>query len=198
MPRDARLEASDYFTGDFNRQTKLNYNELFRVPAEQVGKETPWNLGHFTSNDFVNRIRSRERILNPLKGFVDPDNPQRSELFVGMGRFEPDNPDRGYNFEEGRPIVGSPFRESPEFDQLWQEKFLLSPVRSPKDDLIKTMPSASDPDPQNFLAMRAEERAKQDAGEEPTSLEISKSKKFTKQEDEKAGEKVQQDEAIAT
>jgi len=52
MPRDARLEAATYFDGTFNRSTKLNFNDLFRVPAERVGKEAPWNLGHFTSNDF--------------------------------------------------------------------------------------------------------------------------------------------------
>jgi len=70
MPRDARLEAATYFDGTFNRSTKLNFNDLFRVPAERVGKEAPWNLGHFTSNDFVDRVKSKERVYNLRKGFV--------------------------------------------------------------------------------------------------------------------------------
>lgn len=196
MPRDARLESAEYFDGTFNRKTKLNYKDLFSVRPERVGEETPWNYGHFTSLDFVNRVRSRERILNPKKGFVDPDNPQMSEGFVGIGRFEPDNPEKGYDFQAGRPITRS-FKEDPDFNQLWVEKFLLSPVRSPEDDLIKTMPSAKNPDPRNFLAMRGKQQAEQEQSGEPTALQIEKSKEFTKKEETDAGTKVEEEEGKA-
>jgi hypothetical protein len=196
MPRDARLEAATYFDGTFNRSTKLNFNDLFRVPAERVGKEAPWNLGHFTSYDFVDRVKSKERVYNLRKGFVNPDDPQQSEAFVGLGRFEPDNPDTGYDFENGRPITRS-FTEDPDFNPLWREKFLLSPVRSPKDDMTKTMPSVSNPDPQNFLAMRAKERAEQEMNGSPTAEQVVKSKEFSKKEEAAAGKKVEEEEAAA-
>ncbi len=194
MPRDARLESATYFDGTFNRSTKLNFNDLFRVPAERVGKEAPWNLGHFTSNDFIDRVKSKERVYNLRKGFVNPDDPQQSEAFVGLGRFEPDNPETGYDFENGRPITRS-FTEDPDFNPLWREKFLLSPVRSPQDDMTKTMPSASNPDPQNFLAMRAKARADQDMERSPTAEQIIKSRKYTTQEETAAGKKVEEEEA---
>jgi hypothetical protein len=194
MPRDARLEAATYFDGTFNRSTKLNFNDLFRVPADKVGKEAPWNLGHFTSNDFVDRVKSKERVYNLRKGFVNPDDPQQSEAFVGLGRFEPDNPETGYDFQNGRPITRS-FTEDPDFNPLWREKFLLSPVRNPQDDLTKTMPSMSDPDPQNFLAMRAQERAEQGMEGSPTAEQVVKSKEFSKKEEAAAGKKVEEEEA---
>ncbi len=193
MPRDARLEASDYFDGTFERKRKLNYNELFRVPAERVGQESPWNLNHFTSTDFVSRIRARERVLNPRKGFVNPENPQQSEGFVGIGRFNPDDPKKGYDFNNGRPITRS-FREDPDFNPLWVEKFTLSPVRNPDDDLVKTMPNINNPDPQNFLAMRAKQQAEEDSGAEPTAEQVIKSKEFTTKENETTGAKVEKEE----
>ena len=196
MPRDARLEAAQYFDGTFNRKTKLNFNDLFRVPVERVGEASPWNLGHFTSNDFVDRVRAKERVLNPRKGFVNPEDPQQSEGFVGLGRFRHDDPENGYDFNTGRPLTRS-FIEDPDFNQLWVEKFLLSPVRSPDEDLIKTMPSAKDPDPRGYLAMRGEKQAQEDAGLEPTPLNIEKSKKFTPAEKTAAGEKVEEEEAAA-
>lgn len=190
MPRDARLESAQYFDGTFNRKTKLNFNDLFRVPIERVGEESPWNLGHFTSTDFVNRVRAKERILNPRKGFVDPDDPQKSEGFIGLGRFNPDDPERGYDFNTGRPITRT-FTEDPDFNQIWMEKFLLSPVRNPEEDLKKTMPSIKDPDPQGFLAMRGQQQADQDMESET----VNKSKSFTEKEDENAGTKVEKEEA---
>lgn len=196
MPRDARLEAATYFDGTFNRSTKLNFNDLFRVPADKVGKEAPWNLGHFTSNDFVDRVKSKERVYNLRKGFVNPDDPQQSEAFVGLGRFEPDNPNTGYDFQNGRPVTRS-FTEDPDFNPLWREKFLLSPIRNPQDDMTNTMPSVSDPDPQNFLAMRAKERAEQDVEGSPTAEQIVKSKEFSKKEEASAGKKVEEGEAAA-
>ena len=196
MPRDARLESAQYFDGTFNRKTKLNFNDLFRVPIERVGEESPWNLGHFTSNDFVDRVRSRERILNPRKGFVNPEDPQQSEGFVGLGRFNPDDQENGYDFTNGRPTTRS-FIEDPDFNQLWVEKFLLSPVRSPDEDLVKTMPSVKNPDPRGYLAMRGKKQAEEDAGMEPTALNIEKSKKFTPSQEASAGKKVEEEEAAA-
>lgn len=196
MPRDARLESAQYFDGTFNRKTKLNFNDLFRVPIEKVGEESPWNLGHFTSNDFVDRVRSRERILNPRKGFVNPENPQQSEGFIGLGRFNPDDPENGYDFTNGRPMSRS-FIEDPDFNQLWVEKFLLSPVRSPDEDLIKAMPNAKNPDPRGYLAMRGKKQAEEDAGMEPSAVNIEKSKKFTPGQEAAAGKKVEEEEAAA-
>ena len=46
------------------------------------------------------------------------------------------------------------------------------------EDLIKTMPSAKNPDPRGYLAMRGKKQAEEDAGMEPTALNIEKSKKF--------------------
>jgi hypothetical protein len=193
MPRDARLEAAQYFDGTFNRKTKLNFKELFDVSAKKVGQESPWNYGHFTSSDFVNRVKSRERILNPRKGFVDPEDPQKTEGFIGLGRFNPDDPENGYDFDTGRPITRS-FKEDPDFNQLWVEKYLLSPVRNPEDDLAKTMPNINNPDPQNFLAMRAQKQAEEDTGAEPTAEQVVKSKEFTAKQNEEAGAKVEEKE----
>lgn len=193
MPRDARLESSDYFDGTFERKRKLNYNELFRVPVDRVGEEFPWNYGHFTSNDFTNRVAAKGRILNPRKGFVDPEDPQKSEGFVGLGRFNPDDPERGYDFNNGRPMTRT-FREDPDFNPLWVEKFTLSPVRNPDDDLVKTMPNINNPDPQNFLAMRAKQQAEEDSGAEPTAEQVIKSKEFTTKENETTGAKVEKEE----
>jgi hypothetical protein len=190
MPRDARLEAAQYFDGTFNRKTKLNFNDLFRVPVERVGEEYPWNLGHFTSNDFTNRVAAKGRILNPRKGFVDPENPQQSEGFIGLGRFNPDDPENGYDFNNGRPLTRN-FKEDPDYNPLWLEKFLLSPIRSPEEDLKKTMPSIVDPDPLGYLSMRGKQQAEQDAETET----VNKSKPFTSQEEEKAGDKVEKEEA---
>ncbi len=193
MPRDARLEAAQYFDGTFNRKTKLNFKSLFDVPIELVGQETPWNLGHFTSSDFVNRVRARERILNPRKGFVDPEDPQKSEGFIGLGRFEPDNPETGYDFNNGRPITRS-FTNDPDYNQMWVEKFLLSPVRNPEEDLIKTMPSMKNPDPRNFLALRAQQQVNEEEGSEPNALQVEKSKEFTTKQEAAAGKKVEENE----
>ncbi len=193
MPRDARLEAAQYFDGTFNRKTKLNFNDLFRVPVERVGEEYPWNLGHFTSSDFTNRVAAKGRILNPRKGFVDPEDPQKSEGFIGLGRFEPDNPETGYDFNNGRPITRS-FTDDPDYNQMWVEKFLLSPVRNPEEDLIKTMPSMKNPDPRNFLALRAQQQVKEEEGSEPNALQVEKSKEFTTKQEAAAGKKVEENE----
>lgn len=189
MPRDARLEAAEYIGGNFTRDKKLNFSDLFRVPADQVGKQSPWNLGHFTSRDFIDRVRSRERTLNPVKGFVDPDNPTQSEAFVGIGRFNPDDQTNGYDFSYGRPMTASAFSQDPAYNPLWMEKFNLSPVRDPSQDLIKYMPSMNNPDPRGFLASRSQVQADQDA----QAQAVPPSQQPTLQQDKTTGQKVEEE-----
>ena len=77
---------------------------------------------------------------------------------------------------------------------MWVEKFTLSPVRNPDDDLVKTMPNINNPDPQNFLAIRAKQQAEEDSGAEPTAEQVIKSKEFTTKENETTGAKVEKEE----
>ena len=170
MPRDARLQLSNYFDGTFERKVKLNYDDLFRVRTDAEGKtQYPFDPGHFTAEDFINRVEAKKRILNPRLGALNPEDPQATKVFTDLDRFYPSEM---YDFANGKMNIQEPFTAKPDFNPVWAEKFKLSPIRPPDKDPKNTFPSAVNPDPLGYIFARAAKQAEDDVNGDPSVAEL--------------------------
>ena len=170
MPRDARLQLSNYFDGTFERKVKLNYDDLFRVRTDAEGKtQYPFDPGHFTAEDFINRVEAKKRILNPRLGALNPEDPQATKVFTNLDRFRPSEM---YDFANGKMNIQEPFTAKPDFNPVWAEKFKLSPIRPPDKDPKNTFPSAVNPDPLGYIFARAAKQAEDDVNGDPSVAEL--------------------------
>ena len=170
MPRDARLQLSNYFDGTFERKVKLNYDDLFRVRTDAEGKtQYPFDPSHFTAEDFINRVEAKKRILNPRLGALNPEDPQATKVFTDLDRFRPSEM---YDFANGKMNIQEPFTVKPDFNPVWAEKFKLSPIRPPDKDPKNTFPSAVNPDPLGYIFARAAKQAEDDVNGDPSVAEL--------------------------
>lgn len=166
MAKDHRLDLGRYVTNPFNKQgqirKKLDYEELFRSKPETGGY--PWNPSRFTERDLLNRVRAKQRRLNPNLNFV-PNSPffddnlevnSDYELFAGLGRF---NRPQDYDFKEGRALTKQRPEQQPDFNPVWVEAYKLSPTVKPGNTAKNPMPRLKNPDPNGYLLALAEKRA---------------------------------------
>lgn len=165
MPRDARLDLDRYFGNEFNRRTKLNFNDLF--DSSPGGGQFPWEPSRFNSEKLLNYAEARKRNLNKRLNSIDPADPQAFELFTGLGRFNKEN---FYDFNDGRAVTKKRPEEQIDFNKNWIELYRLSPTIKPGDRAKNPMPSASNPDPNGYLMASVQDRIK---NEEEGSISIS-------------------------
>jgi len=155
---DDRLNLNRYITyAKPDAKIKTNFGDQYRVDAnEGIGGQYPWNPGRFSSSDILNRAQARKRSLNEHLGFVDPDEPLDTQLFIGQGRFKRKD---DYDFENGRPLTTHRPQDNPDFNPIWAEAYRISPTVPPNKRIKNPMPSASNPDPHGFIMMLAQQKA---------------------------------------
>lgn len=166
MAKDHRLDLGRYVTNPFNEQGRirknLDFEELFR--AKPDSNQYPWNPSRFTERDLINRVRAKQRRLNPTLNFVSNspffDNNEgvtpEYELFEGLGRFNRPN---DYDFNEGRALTRQRPEQQPDFNPVWVEAYKLSPTVKPGKAAKNPMPRMRNPDPNGYLLVAAENRA---------------------------------------
>jgi len=187
MPRDARLDLDQYFGGEFNRRTKLNFNDLFR--AKPDGNQYPWSLERFTSEKLLNYAESKKRTLNKRLNYVDPNDPQNFSLFDGLGRFDKKT---GYDFNIGQAITKNKPEQQIDYNPTWMELFRLSPTIKPDDRPKNPMPSVTNPDPNGYLMATVQNQVdKEEEGDVSISnLVSSSSSPPTKKEEQQGNEEI--------
>ena len=171
MPRDARLsDPSDYISEvdrKFHKKKKINYQEAFKSKPT----EAPFTAGgRFEAEDLRNKLQSKKLTQNPRLNFVGGD-PTQFELFTGLPRFDT-NRQELYNFEVGKPNTVSDFRMYPEYNPMWEQMYMVSPTVNPGSRARNTMPSARNPDPQNFTMMTMQKRAENEVEGKKTIAQI--------------------------
>jgi hypothetical protein len=166
MAKDHRLDLGRYVTNPFNERGRirknLDFNELFR--AKPDSGDYPWNPSRFTQRELINKVRSKQRRLNPTLNFVsnspffDTNTEVTSdyELFEGLGRFNRPN---DYDFNEGRAMTRQRPEQQPDFNPVWVEAYKLSPTVKPGRAAKNPMPRMRNPDPNGYLLLAAENRA---------------------------------------
>jgi hypothetical protein len=162
MGRDHRLNLGRYVRNPFDESghqlKKLNFTELFTSKPE--GGQYPWNPSRFTAEDLLRRMKTRKATLNPDLNHVGnspyfQDGSKLSEgheLFEGIGRFDRNE---DYDFETGRPLTAQRPEDQPDFNPMWMEAYRLSPTIAPGGRAENTLPTWSNPDPQNNIRDRA-------------------------------------------
>jgi len=201
MARDARLagHGSDYFSKNepqryidftkdvFEKKKNLNYADLFTIPADSF--ETPFSPGRFNETDIRKSLAARKQRLNPGLGFVEfkQDEEGRvipNEVFAGIGR--PFNRQRDYNFDTGRPNTKQTPEDQPDYNPMWKEMYAYSPT-VPKR-IENTMPTTTNPDPQNLLLKQAQARAENEVEGNKSIAQLLSNEKEDKdkKEDEKS------------
>lgn len=184
MPRDARLQATDYFGGEFNRRTKLNFKDLFETTAE--GDRYPWSPSRFDSEKLLTYAESKKRNLNRDLNYVDPNNPFDFELFEGLGRFRKEEE---YDFQLGEPLTKNKPQQQLNFNPTWMELYRLSPTIKPDERAKNPMPSAANPDPNGYLMATVQNQVNQeDLGDTSISSLVSKSSSPPTKKEEQQGE----------
>lgn len=184
MPRDARLQAADYFGGEFNRRTKLNFRDLFETSSSS--DQYPWSPSRFDSQKLLTYAESKKRNLNRNLNYVDPSNPQNFELFEGLGRFQKEEE---YDFNTGQALTKNKPQQQLNFNPTWMELYRLSPTVKPEDRIKNPMPSARNPDPNGYLMSTVQsEVEKEETGAVSISDLVSQSETPPTKQEEKQGE----------
>ena len=204
MARDARLfgHGSNYFSGNepqryidftkdvFERKSKVDYATLFATPADSF--QTPFSPGRFTETDIRKSLAARKQKLNPGLGFVEfkQDEEGRvipNEVFAGIGG--PFNRQRDYNFDTGRPNTKQTPEEQPDYNPMWKEMYAYSPTV--KEPIENTMPTKTNPDPQNQLMKKAQAKAENEVEGNKSIAQLLSNEKEDKdkKEDEKTSDK---------
>lgn len=204
MARDARLagHGSNYFSENepqryidftkdiFEKKKNLNYADLFTVPADSF--QAPFSLGRFTESDIRKSLTARKQKLNPGLGFVEfkQDEEGRvipNEVFAGIGG--PFNRQRDYNFDTGRPNTKQTPEEQPDYNPMWKEMYAYSPTVSER--IENTMPTKTNPDPQNRLMKEAQAKAENEVEGNKSIAQLLSNEKEDKdkKEDKKTSDK---------
>lgn len=205
MAKDHRLDLGRYVTNPFNEQglirKNLDFDELFRAKPESG--EYPWNPSRFTERDLINRVRAKQRRLNPDLNFVSNspffDNNEEVtpeyELFEGLGRFNrPDD----YDFKEGRALTRQRPEQQPDFNPVWVEAYKLSPTIKPGRSAKNPMPRMRNPDPNGYLLIAAERRAENEVENNLSVAQLISSKSVGKEMPSKETEKKEGEKTAAT
>ena len=172
---DDRLDLNDYIGASKGDKFKTNFSDQFRVDADSgIGGQYPWDPGRFNTTDILNRVQSRKRTLNAHLGYVDPNEPLKAQLFVGLGRFVRHD---HYNFKNGKPVTEHTPQENPDFNPVWMEAYKISPTIPPGKRAKNPMPTITNPDPHGYIMQMAQQQAENTVDPQPTVANLlSKSK----------------------
>ena len=196
--RDSRLELGRYVRNPFNKRgqisKRLDFVELFQ--AQPQVNDYPWNPSRFTERDLTKRAMARKLTENPGLNFVgnapffdgNENVTADYEVFEGIGRFKGD---QDYNFEDGRPITTDFPQNQPDYNPGWMERYNFSPTIKPDERAKDPMPRNSNPDPNGYLQMMAEQQFAEDqAGAPPTAGQILTAEGGGTEEDAQTGNAV--------
>ena len=150
MIANERLDLNKYIGyAKPDAKIKTNFGDQYRTDATaSIGGQYPWDPGRFNTTDILNRAQARKRSLNAHLGYVDPDEPLDTQLFIGLGRFVRHN---DYDFNKGNPITDHKPQDNPDFNPVWVEAYKISPTIPPNKRAKSPMPTAANPDPHGIL-----------------------------------------------
>jgi hypothetical protein len=177
MIADERLDLNKYIGyAKPDAKIKTNFGDQYRTDATtSIGGQYPWDPGRFNTTDILNRAQARKRSLNAHLGYVDPDEPLDTQLFIGLGRFVRHN---DYDFNKGNPITDHKPQDNPDFNPVWVEAYKISPTIPPNKRAKSPMPTAANPDPHGYIMQMAQQRAEDTVDPQPSVAGLlSKSKK---------------------
>ena len=177
MIADERLDLNKYIGyAKPDAKIKTNFGDQYRTDATaSIGGQYPWDPGRFNTADILNRAQARKRSLNAHLGYVDPDEPLDTQLFIGLGRFVRHN---DYDFNKGNPITDHKPQDNPDFNPVWVEAYKISPTIPPNKRAKSPMPTAANPDPHGYIMQMAQQRAEDTVDPQPSVANLlSKSKK---------------------
>ena len=177
MIANERLDLNKYISyAKPDAKIKTNFGDQYRTDATaSIGGQYPWDPGRFNTADILNRAQARKRSLNAHLGYVDPDEPLDTQLFIGLGRFVRHN---DYDFNKGNPITDHKPQDNPDFNPVWVEAYKISPTIPPNKRAKSPMPTAANPDPHGYIMQMAQQRAEDTVDPQPSVANLlSKSKK---------------------
>ena len=158
MIPDQRFDLNRYIGySKPNTKIKTNFGDQYRTDAsESVGGQYPWDPGRSTTADLLNRVQSRKFTLNAHLGYVDPQQPLTTQLFLGQGRFVRHT---DYDFQTGNPITDHKPQQNPDFNPVWVDAYKISPTIPPNKRAKSPMPTAANPDPHGYIMQMAQQNA---------------------------------------
>jgi hypothetical protein len=186
MPRDSRLNDPNAHIGEvgqsFIKQKKIDYADSFQAKASEG--EAPFNINRFGARELTNKLVTKKLSLNPRLNFVG-DQPEQYEVFAGLGRFDAERAEL-FDFALGRANTKMNFTSSPDFNETWVDAYRLSPTIKPGDKVKSKIPSARNPDPNNYLMAAAESRVENEAeGNVSVATLLSGESGFEKKKEER-------------
>lgn len=147
-----RTNPQDYIAFGGNQNKKLSFKSQYELPA--TSQETPWITSRFGPQDLTKRVANRRLNFNDLNFLPEGQEVQGYEMFPGRGRFDIYN---DYDFAIGRPSTPNFPEQQPDFDPLWNEAYLSSPVIPPADKAKNPFPRQENPDPNGYVQQMMEE-----------------------------------------
>ena len=182
MAQDPRLDLGRYVQNPFDKKgqigKRLDFADLFRSKPETGAY--PWNPSRFTQEDLLKRMMTRKITYNPDLNFA-PNTPffddnskvtPQYELFEGLGRFDRQDINQGYDFNSGRPRTMQRPENQPDYNPKWIEAYKLSPTINPGKTAKNPMPRLKNPDPNGFLMKMAENRAENEVQDKPSIAQL--------------------------
>lgn len=175
MNQDDRLDPNKYIGyAKPDAKIKTSFGDQYRTdPGTALGGQYPWDPGRFNTVDILNRAQARKRELNRQLGFVDPQEPLDTQLFIGLGRFTRHD----YDFQKGQPIVSHRPQDNPDFNPVWMDAYKISPTIPPDKRAKSPMPTAANPDPHGYIMQMSQQQAQNTVDPQPSVANLlSKSK----------------------
>jgi hypothetical protein len=141
-----KTNPESYITFGGNKNKKLSYGEQYYLPAKN--QETPWVTSRFGPQDLTKRVANRKLNLNDLNFLPEGEEVIGYEMFPGRGRFAPETE---YDYEIGRPATENYPEQQPDFNPIWNQSYLSSPVMPPSDKVQNPFPRQANNDPNGYL-----------------------------------------------
>ena len=135
-----------YISFGGNKNKQLSFNDQYSVPANS--QESPWVTSRFGPQDLTKRVANRRLNFNDLNFLPEGEEVREYEMFPGRGRF---SPSEEYDYEIGRPATTNYPEQQPDFDPIWNEAYLSSPVIPPVDKAKNPFPRRGNIDPNGYL-----------------------------------------------
>lgn len=141
-----RTKPEDYIAFGGNKQKKLSFDEQYYLPADS--QETPWVTSRFGPQDLTKRVANRRLNFNDLNFLPEGEEVYGYEMFPGRGRFAPE---QEYDYAIGRPATTNYPEQQPDFNPIWNQAYLSSPVIPPVDKVKNPFPRQDNIDPNGYL-----------------------------------------------
>lgn len=135
-----------------NKDKQLSFKDQYDLPARS--QETPWVTSRFGPRDLVKAIANKRLNFNDLNFLPEGQVTEGYEMFPGRGRF---NPQDDYDFGIGRPSTPNFPEQQPDFNPLWNEDYLASPVIAPDEKIKNPFPRQDNIDPNGYLMAMVEQ-----------------------------------------